>query len=68
MDLSANFYFTEADIGKIRTVACCNKLQELNTTVAVSVTTESEISQQHLSCFRASLLMLKFLGNDGTST
>ena len=42
-DLSANFYFTEADIGKNWTVACCNKLQELNTTVAVSVTTKSKI-------------------------
>jgi len=51
-DLSANFYFTEADIGKNRAVACCNKLQELNSAVAVSVSTESEISQQHLSFFQ----------------
>jgi ubiquitin-activating enzyme E1 len=53
-DLSANFYLTEADIGKNRAVACCNKLQELNTAVAVSVSTESEISQKHLSCFQVS--------------
>jgi len=51
-DLSANFYFSEADIGKNRAVACCYKLQELNSAVAVSVFTESEISQQHLSCFQ----------------
>lgn len=53
-DLSANFYFTEADIGKNRAVACSNKLQELNTAVAVSVSTESEISQEHLSSFQVS--------------
>ena len=64
-DLSSNFYFTEVDIGKNWTVACCNKLQELNTTIAVSVTAEFEISQQHLPYFRTSLLMPKFLGNDG---
>lgn len=60
------FYFTEADIGKNQAVACCNKLQELNTAVAVSVSTKSQISQ-HLSCFQASSLMPEFLGNDGTS-
>ena len=63
-DLTSNFYFTDADIGKKWTVACCNKLQELNTAVTVSVTTESRISQ-HLPFFWASLLMPKFLGNDG---
>ena len=50
-DVTSNFYFTNADIAKNWTVACCNKLQELNTTIAVSVTTESEISQQHLPFF-----------------
>jgi len=60
------FYFTEADISKNHAVACCNKLQELNTAVAVSVSTESELSQHLLSCFQASSFMSKFLGNDGT--
>jgi ubiquitin-activating enzyme E1 len=50
-DLSGNFYFTEADIGKNRAVACCNKLQELNVAVAVSALT-SEITEEHLSCFQ----------------
>ena len=64
-DLSSNLYFTEADIGKNWTVACCNKLQELNIAIAVSVTAKFEIWQQHLLYFWDSLLMPKFLGNDG---
>eukprot|EP00252_Welwitschia_mirabilis_P014821 TRINITY_DN32861_c0_g1_i1.p1 TRINITY_DN32861_c0_g1~~TRINITY_DN32861_c0_g1_i1.p1 ORF type:complete len:1053 (+),score=251.74 TRINITY_DN32861_c0_g1_i1:370-3528(+) len=46
-DLSGNFYLTEADIGKNRAVSCCSKLQELNTSVAVSTLT-SEISKEDL--------------------
>lgn len=34
-DLSAQFYLTEADVGKNRAEACKDKLQELNTAVAV---------------------------------
>ncbi|KAK9827310.1 hypothetical protein WJX81_003279 [Elliptochloris bilobata] len=36
-DLSAQFYLTEADVGKKRAAACKDRLQELNTAVAVSV-------------------------------
>jgi molybdopterin/thiamine biosynthesis adenylyltransferase len=53
-DLSGNFYFTEADIGKNRAVACCNKLQELNVAVTVSTLT-SELTEEHLSCFQVPL-------------
>ena len=38
-DLSAQFYLTEEDIGKNRAEACRDKLQELNTAVAVSAST-----------------------------
>ncbi|KAH9296093.1 hypothetical protein KI387_039681, partial [Taxus chinensis] len=51
-DLSGNFYFTEADIGKNRAVACCSKLQELNTAVGVSTLT-SVLTEEHLACFQA---------------
>lgn len=34
-DLSAQFYLTEADVGKNRAEACKDRLQELNTAVAV---------------------------------
>uniref|UniRef100_A0A0C9RTP6 E1 ubiquitin-activating enzyme n=1 Tax=Wollemia nobilis TaxID=56998 RepID=A0A0C9RTP6_9CONI len=51
-DLSANFYFTEADIGKKRAVACCSKLQELNTAVEISTLT-SDLTEEHLSSFQA---------------
>jgi len=50
-DLSGNFYFTEADIGKNRAVACCNKLQELNAAVTVSTLT-SEITEEDISSFQ----------------
>ena len=36
-DLSAQFYLAEADVGKKRAAACRDRLQELNTAVAVSV-------------------------------
>ena len=36
-DLSAQFYLAEADAGKKRAAACKDRLQELNTAVAVSV-------------------------------
>uniref|UniRef100_A0A0D6QW00 E1 ubiquitin-activating enzyme n=1 Tax=Araucaria cunninghamii TaxID=56994 RepID=A0A0D6QW00_ARACU len=51
-DLSANFYFTEADIGKNRAVACWSKLQELNTAVEISTLT-SDLTEERLSSFQA---------------
>lgn len=48
-DLSAQFYLTEGNVGTNRAAACKDKLQELNTAVAVSASsaelTESFISQ-----------------------
>jgi ubiquitin-activating enzyme E1 len=38
-DLSAQFYLTEEDIGKNRAESCRDKLQELNTAVAVHAST-----------------------------
>ena len=38
-DLSTQFYLTEEDIGKNRAEACKDKLQELNTAVAVAAST-----------------------------
>lgn len=51
-DLGANFYLSEADIGKNRALACVNKLQELNTAVSVKVHT-LDITQDFLSRFQA---------------
>jgi len=49
--LSAQFFLSEADVGKNRAEACAAKLQELNTAVAVSVVT-TEISEAHLASSR----------------
>jgi ubiquitin-activating enzyme E1 len=54
LDLGANFYFSESDIGKNRAFACATKLQELNTAVSVTVNT-SEITEELLSGFQVSL-------------
>lgn len=51
-DLSSNFLFTEDDIGKNRALASVGKLQELNTSVAVSTWT-TKISKEKLSQFQA---------------
>ena len=51
LDLGANFYFSEADIGKNRASACASKLQELNTAVLVTINT-SEITEELLSRFQ----------------
>ncbi|KAJ7533056.1 hypothetical protein O6H91_13G031200 [Diphasiastrum complanatum] len=51
-DLSSQFYFSEADIGKNRALACVDKLKELNTAVAVSTLTE-ELTSYMLSHFQA---------------
>jgi len=40
-DLGAQFYLSEADVGKNRAEACAARLQELNPAVAVSVVTEA---------------------------
>ncbi|CAM6046261.1 unnamed protein product [Sphagnum compactum] len=47
-DLSAQFYFTEADVGKNRALACVDKLKELNTAVTI-VTNTSDITEELLA-------------------
>lgn len=49
-DLGSQFYLSEADIGANRASACQAKLQELNTAVAVSATTE-ELTDAFLASF-----------------
>ena len=50
-DLGAQFYLTDADIGRNRAEACRDSLQELNTAVPVS-TAEGELSEELLSKFQ----------------
>ena len=40
-DLGAQFYLSEADVGKNRAEACAARLQELNPAVEVAVVTEA---------------------------
>ena len=56
-DLSAQFYLTKADIGKNRAEACREKLQELNTAVAVSASS-AELNEDLLSKFQVQRLLL----------
>ena len=51
-DLCSNFLFMEDDIGKNRALASVGKLQELNTSVAISTWT-TKISKEKLSQFQA---------------
>ena len=51
VDLSAQFYLTEEDIGKNRAEACRDKLQELNTAVAVSSST-ADLTEDFLKQFQ----------------
>jgi hypothetical protein len=49
-DLGAQFYLTEADVGKNRAEACAAKLQELNPAVAVTANTgeiTDDLCKQH---------------------
>ena len=50
-DLSAQFYLTEADVGRNRAEACKDKLQELNTAVSVSASS-AELTEAFLSQFQ----------------
>ncbi|CAL5220461.1 g2482 [Coccomyxa viridis] len=50
-DLSAQFYLSKADMGKNRAEACREKLQELNTAVAVSASS-AELAEDFLSKFQ----------------
>ena len=52
-DLSAQFYLTKADVGKNRAEACREKLQELNTAVAVSASS-AELTEDLLSKYQVS--------------
>lgn len=56
-DLSAQFYLTEADVGKNRAEACQDRLQELNTAVAVAASTD-DLSEDFLSRFEVLFLPL----------
>ncbi|KAJ7559513.1 hypothetical protein O6H91_04G088900 [Diphasiastrum complanatum] len=51
-DLSAQFYFSEADIGRNRALACVDKLKELNTAVNV-LTLVDELTEDALSIYEA---------------
>lgn len=51
-DLSSSFLFTEDDIGQNRALASVQKLQELNSSVAISTWT-TPICKEQLSCFQA---------------
>ena len=50
-DLSAQFYLTEADVATNRAAACRDKLQELNTAVAVS-SSSAQLTEQYISQFQ----------------
>ena len=50
-DLAAQFYLTEEDVGKNRADACKDKLQELNTSVAVS-SSSAELTEDFLKRFQ----------------
>eukprot|EP00899_Mesostigma_viride_P027629 jgi/Mesvir1/8050/Mv18206-RA.1 len=52
LDLSAQFYLTEADVGKNRAQACCSRLQELNNSVHVSVH-HGPLTREFLTGFQA---------------
>eukprot|EP00301_Raphidiophrys_heterophryoidea_P018867 c3861_g1_i1.p1 GENE.c3861_g1_i1~~c3861_g1_i1.p1 ORF type:complete len:1093 (+),score=347.74 c3861_g1_i1:56-3280(+) len=58
-DLSSHFYLTEDDIGKNRAQACANRLQELNTTVAVNVW-DSELTTELISQHQTLVLLDTF--------
>lgn len=56
-DLSAQFYLIESDVGSNRAVACQEKLQELNTSVAVSASS-AELSESFLTQFQVSQMLV----------
>eukprot|EP00798_Chlamydomonas_sp_ICE-L_P022624 gene22624-29767_t len=53
-DLGSQFYLTEADIGKNRAEACKEKLQELNTDVAVSASSTA-LNEDFLKQFQVKI-------------
>ncbi|KAG1679642.1 hypothetical protein FOA52_006159 [Chlamydomonas sp. UWO 241] len=55
-DLAAQFYLTEADVGRNRAEACKDKLQELNTAVAVHAST-AELTDDFLKGFQVVCLV-----------
>lgn len=50
-DLSANFFFSESDLGKNRALASVQKLQELNNAVVVQTLT-TKLTKEQLSDFQ----------------
>jgi len=55
MDLSAQFFLSETDIGKPRDRSCVSKLAELNSYVAVSVH-EGQLTEEAITKFKVVLL------------
>lgn len=62
-DLSAHFYLSEADVGKNRAESCKEKLQELNTAVAVVASmaplNEALLKQFQVGMYRNPRLILQ---------
>ena len=50
-DLSAQFYLAEGDVGQNRVEACKDKLQELNTAVAVAASA-AELTPEFIAQFQ----------------
>ena len=63
-DLGAQFYLTEADVGKNRAEACAAKLQELNPAVAVTANT-GEITDDLCKQHTVSPAEISEIPNDG---
>ena len=64
-DLSAQFYLDEANVGTNRAAACKDKLQELNTAVAVSAST-ADLTEQFICQFQVCVSGFSSLVRQGT--
>ena len=62
-DLSSQFYLSEASVGANRASACKDKLQELNTAVAVSAST-ADLTERFISQYQVSGSLNKCLAGD----
>jgi ubiquitin-activating enzyme E1 len=59
VDLGAQFYLNDTDVGKNRASACCEKLQELNGAVAVTAS-EADLEEDFLKKFQVGQYHLLF--------
>lgn len=59
-DLSANFIFSEKDLGKNRALASVPKLQELNNAVLISTLT-TKLTKEQLSYFQVMITFQPFV-------